>query len=356
MRKHNFSAGPAILPLSTLENASKAVMDINGIGMSLLEISHRGKDFKVIIEEAETLVKELLKVPSSHSVLFLQGGASTQFCMVPYNLLDEKGTAAYLETGVWSKKAIKEAKIFGNVETVASSSEANFNYIPKDYSIPENASYFHITTNNTIFGTQIHQIPDTPIPLVADMSSDIFCKSIDVSRFSLIYAGAQKNLGPAGVTLVIIDKSILGKVDRKIPSMLDYQIHIDNNSLYNTPPVFAIYASFQTLKWIKDTGGLKVIEKNNIEKANKIYDEIDRNSMFKGTAVKEDRSIMNATFVMEKEGLEEEFLNAAKDANIEGIKGHRSVGGFRASIYNAMPVESIDALIELMQTFEKKHS
>ncbi|MBW8050149.1 MAG: 3-phosphoserine/phosphohydroxythreonine transaminase [Cytophagales bacterium] len=355
MKKYNFNPGPSLLPGYTIENSAKAVNELYNSGLSILEISHRSKEFTGIIEEATTLIKELLNVPDGYSVLFLQGGASLQFCMIPYNLLDEGQTAAYLETGSWAKKAIKEVKFFGNVNVVASSSDSNYNYIPKQYDLPENAAYFHITTNNTIFGTQIYEDYNVNIPLVADFSSDIFSRTVDVSKYALIYAGAQKNLGPAGVTLVIVKDEILGKVKREIPTMLDYRTHIEGGSLFNTPPVFAIYASLQTLKWLKEQGGLAEMERKNIEKADLLYEEIDKNPLFKGTANKEDRSKMNVTFIMDNPDLESEFLALAAEHDIIGIKGHRSVGGFRASIYNAMPLESVEVLVDVMKVFAGKH-
>jgi phosphoserine aminotransferase len=352
---HNFSAGPAILPKDAIERSIQALRNFRNTGLSLVEVSHRSPEFDAVMQEAQDLVRFLFHVPDDYSVLFLQGGASTQFAMIPYNLLPEGGKAAYLNTGSWSKKAIKEAKMFGDVEVVASSEDKNFTYIPKDYQIPSDAAYFHITTNNTIFGTQIKNIPDSPVPLVADMSSDIFSRPIDISKFGLIYAGAQKNMGPAGTTLVIIKNSLLEKSGRQIPSMLNYKTHTDKNSMYNTPPVFAIYLSMEVLKWVKENGGTEIMNERNREKADLLYNEIDRNKLFTGTAAKEDRSDMNVTFVMTTEGLDEAFLKAAKEANISGIKGHRSVGGFRASIYNAMPKESIEALIKLMQDFERNN-
>jgi phosphoserine aminotransferase len=353
MKKYNFNPGPSILPEFTIQETAKAIIDINGSGLSLMEISHRSKDFEGILNETVSLFKELLNIPEGYSVLFLGGGASLQFCMIPYNLLNKK--AAYLNSGTWANKAMKEAQLFGEVIEVASSKNANYNYIPKNYSIPQDADYFHITTNNTIFGTELHQDLDVKIPLVADASSDIFSRQMDISKYSLIYGGAQKNLGPAGVAFVIIKNDILGKVDRKIPSMLDYKIHIENDSLYNTPPCIAIFACLQTLKWLKNLGGIKVMEKLNIKKAGLLYDEIDNSKIFKGTAVKEDRSLMNVCFVMEDayKAYEEEFLEFSKKKGIIGIKGHRSVGGFRASIYNGMPLEGIEVLIGAMQEFAK---
>lgn len=356
MKKYNFNAGPSILPQYTLENASKAVLELDNIGLSILEISHRSKDFQKIVDESVALVKEVLKVPDNYNVLFLGGGASLQFSMVPYNLLGDRQTAAYLETGSWAQKAIKEAKIFGNVNVVASSSDKNFTYIPKNFTVPDDSVYFHVTTNNTIYGSETKEDYNVKVPMVADMSSNIFSKPIDVSKYALIYAGAQKNLGPAGVTLVIINPDILGKIERKIPSMLDYKIHIKNNSLYNTPPVYAIYASYLTLKWIKNSGGVEAIDKCNETKAKLLYDEIDRNSLFYGTVEKESRSRMNVCFLAKTPELEAEFIKFSTDKGMVGIKGHRSVGGFRASLYNAMPVESVKALTEAMQEFEKLHS
>ncbi len=355
MKKHNFNAGPSILPQFTIENTAKAILDFNGIGMSIMEISHRSKDFQPVMDEAEALFAELLDIPAGYKVLFLGGGASLQFCMVPFNLMEKK--AAYLNTGTWASKALKEAKMFGEVVEVASSKSANFNFIPKDYTIPADADYFHITTNNTIFGTEIRKDIDSPVPLVADMSSDIFSRPVDVSKYGLIYGGAQKNLAPAGVTFVIVKEDLLGKVSRPIPTMLDYRTHIAEGSMFNTPPVVPVYAALQTLKWLKNLGGLKVMEKINIEKADILYNEIDRNKLFKGTAATEDRSIMNICFVMNEEyqALEDEFGKFAAERGMEGIKGHRSVGGFRASTYNALPKESVQALVDCMKEFEAKH-
>lgn len=353
MKKHNFSAGPSILPKYTIENAAKAVLELDNTGLSLIEMSHRSKEFVAITAEATQLVKDILNVPATHEVVFLQGGASLQFTMVPYNLLDEGATAGYLDTGTWANKAIKEAKLFGNIQIIGSSKDSNYNFIPKGYKLPDNLAYFHITTNNTIFGTEILEDLSVNVPLVADMSSDIFSRPVDVSKYALIYAGAQKNLGPAGVTLAIIKKDILGKVKRQIPTMLNYQTHIDNESMFNTPPVFAIYGSYLTLKWIKELGGLKEMEKRNKAKADILYKEIDENPLFKGTAAKEDRSRMNVTFVMNNSELEGEFLKFAEAQGMDGIKGHRSVGGFRASIYNAMPIESVQALVGCMKEFAK---
>lgn len=355
MKKHNFYAGPSILSDYTIKNTADAVMDFAGTGLSLLEVSHRGKEFVAVNDEARALVKELLEVPETHEVIFLGGGASMQFCMIPYNLLKKK--ASYLDTGTWASKAIKEAKLFGEVEVVASSKDKNYSYIPKEYTVSPDAEYFHITTNNTIFGTQLHKIPEVSIPLVADMSSDIFSCPVDVTKYDAIYAGAQKNLAPAGVTIVIVRKDALGKMERPMPSMMDYQIHVKNDSMYNTPPVLPIFSALQTLKWYKEQGGIPVLQKNNQEKAAVLYDEIDRNKLFKGTAALEDRSLMNVCFVMNEEyqELEAAFNTYATERGMIGIKGHRSVGGFRASIYNAMPKSSVEALVQTMQEFEKQH-
>ncbi len=353
--KHNFGAGPGILPHEVLKQAAEAVVNFNGIGLSILEISHRSAEFEAVLEEAVKLVKELLQVPEGYSVLFLQGGASQQFAMVPYNLLPEGGKAAYLETGVWANKAAKEAKYFGNVEVVASSKESNFTYIPKDYEIPADAAYFHITSNNTIYGTQLQEFKKSPVPVVSDMSSDIFSRHINVEDFGLIYAGAQKNLGPAGVTLVIVKNEILGKVDRKIPAMFNYQTQIEGGSMYNTPPVFAIYVSMLTLRWLKAKGGVAAIEQENSTKAEQLYREIERNPLFKGVSAPEDRSKMNVCFVMNNPEHEKPFLKLCDEKGIVGIKGHRSVGGFRASIYNALPITSVHALIDAMQEFAEKN-
>jgi phosphoserine aminotransferase len=352
---HNFSPGPSILPREAMEAGSRACLEFQGSGLSLLEMSHRGKEFVGVMNDAFAIVKELLGVPSGYSILFLQGGASTQFAMIPFNLLEETDTGAYLDTGTWANKAIKEAKMFANVKVVASSKEANYSFIPKTYEIPKDAKYFHVTSNNTIFGTQMQSFPDSPVPLVADMSSDIFSRPVDVSKFGLIYAGAQKNMGIAGTTLVIVRDDLLGKVKRKIPSMFDYKLHIENESMYNTPPVFAVYLALETLKWVKKQGGVSAMQKRNEEKARRLYEEIDANPLFKGTAAKEDRSRMNVTFVMEKPELEGAFDKAAAAANLSGLKGHRSVGGFRASIYNAMDLDGIDALVAVMRDFAKKN-
>lgn len=361
MKKHNFYAGPAILPDEVLEQSAAAIQELGNSGLSLITISHRSKEFIAVLEEAQQLVKELYDLSDDYAVLFLQGGASTQFCMVPYNLLAKDATAAYLDTGSWSSKAIKEATLFGNVNVIASSSDKNYNYIPKDFEVPSDSAYLHITTNNTIYGTEINDLAlfgpayNNNVPIVADMSSDIFSGPLDANKLSLIYAGAQKNLGPAGTTLVIIKKELAGKSNRQIPSMLDYNVHISKNSVYNTAPVFAIYASMLTLRWIKNNGGLQGMAERNRKKYEKLYQEIDRNGLFKGTASREDRSRMNVTFVLKDDSLNEQFLAVCDDAQIVGIKGHRSVGGFRASIYNALPQESLDVLVEVMREFEKKN-
>lgn len=355
MKKHNFSAGPSILPQQAIEETAKAILDFNGSGLSLMEVSHRSKGFQSVMDETIELFKELLDIPAGYSVLFLGGGASLQFCMVPFNLMEKK--AAYLNTGTWANKAQKEAKAFGEVIEVASSKADNYTYIPKDYVIPTDADYFHITTNNTIFGTQIHTDLDSPVPLVADMSSDIFSRPVDVSKYGLIYGGAQKNLAPAGVTFVIVKDELLGKVTRHVPTMLDYKVHAENGSMFNTPPVVPIYAALQTLRWLKAKGGVSAMQKINQEKAALLYAEIDRNPFFTGTCAVEDRSLMNVCFVMTNEyrELEADFLKFATERGMDGIKGHRSVGGFRASIYNAMPIESVQALVDCMKEFEKNN-
>ncbi|WP_418172455.1 3-phosphoserine/phosphohydroxythreonine transaminase, partial [Alistipes indistinctus] len=355
MKKHNFSAGPSILPRVAIENAAKAILDFDGIGLSLLEISHRSADFEAVNNEAEALFRELLQVPDNYKILFLGGGASTQFFQVPYNLLEKK--AGYVNTGVWANKAIKEARLFGETDVVASSEDKNFNYIPKNYTIPTDLDYLHITTNNTIYGTEYKTDIDSPVTLVADMSSDILSRPVDVSKYGLIYGGAQKNIGPAGVTFVIVREDILGKVSRKLPSMVDYRNHIANQSMFNTPPVFAIYVVRETLRWLKSIGGVPAIQKLNEEKAALLYEEIDRNPLFEGTAVKEDRSLMNICFVMTEKyaDLAPQFLEFAKSKGMVGIKGHRLVGGFRASTYNALPKESVQALVDCMREFEKMH-
>ena len=353
--KHNFGAGPCILPQEVFKQAAQAVLDFND-GLSILEISHRTTEFEAVVAEADKLVKELLNVPSGYSVLFLQGGASLQFAMVPMNLLGDEQTASYLDTGVWATKALKEAKLIGNVNVAASSKDANYTFIPKDFEIPADSAYFHYTSNNTIYGTELFEVPKTDVAVVCDMSSDIMSRVIDVSQFDLIYAGAQKNVGPAGLTIAIVKDEILGKIDRKIPSMLNYQSHIDNGSMYNTPPVFSIYVALLNLRWLKSKGGVAEIEKENKQKAEALYREIDRNPLFKGTCAVEDRSRMNICFVMENAELEKPFLKYAEEQGIVGIKGHRSVGGFRASMYNALPITSVHALIDVMQSFEEQQA
>jgi phosphoserine aminotransferase len=354
MKKHNFSAGPCILPNTVFENASNAILNFNNSDLSLIEISHRSKDFVDVMDEAEKLVKEILDVPSGYSVLFLQGGASMQFLMVSYNLMKlNNGKAGYLDTGTWSAKAIKEAKIFGEVDVVASSKDKNYNYIPKDFKIEKGLDYFHCTSNNTIFGTQINNFAEVDCPLVCDMSSDIFSRKIDISKFDLIYAGAQKNLGPAGATLVIVKDEILGKTSREIPSMLDYKTHISKSSMFNTPPVFSIYVSMLNLRWLKQNGGLEWIQQRNEAKSNLLYKTIDESAIFEGAANFDDRSKMNATFLLKDTQLENEFLKLCDQNGINGIKGHRSVGGFRASMYNALPLESVKVLVEIMNQLEK---
>ncbi|WP_335965249.1 3-phosphoserine/phosphohydroxythreonine transaminase [Galbibacter sp. PAP.153] len=353
MKKHNFSAGPCILPQEVLKKASDAILNFNGIDLSLIEISHRSKDFIAVMDKAQELALEHLGLQNKgYKALFLQGGASTQFLNVAYNLLNKK--AAYLNTGTWSTKAIKEAKLFGEIVEVASSKDANFNYIPKGYAIPSDIDYFHCTSNNTIFGTQIKDFPKVSAPLVCDMSSDIFSRQLDFSKFDIIYAGAQKNMGPAGTTLVVVKEDVLGKVDRAIPSMLDYRVHAEKDSMFNTPPVFAVYVSMLTLQWLKDLGGVAEIEKRNNAKAELIYSEIDRNPLFKGFAAKEDRSPMNATFNLVDEAHKDTFDALAKEAGLNGINGHRSVGGYRASMYNALPIESVQVLVDAMQELERK--
>lgn len=353
MNIHNFNAGPAILPRVAVENTAKAILELKGTGMSVLEISHRSKDFQAIIDEACALFKELLNIPDGYKVLFLGGGASLQFAMVPFNYMNKK--AGYVETGVWAKKAIKEAKLFGEVNIVASSADKNFTYFPDNFSIPGNIDYLHITTNNTIYGTELRKDISSPVPLIADMSSDILTRPVEISKYALIYGGAQKNIGPAGVTFVIVREDSLGKSGRAIPTMLDYKTHIGEGSLFNTPPVLPIFTVNETLKWVKSIGGIKKIEEMNINKAKILYDEIDRNEIFTGTVEKSSRSIMNICFVMRPEykTLEEKFLEFAKEHKMAGIKGHRLVGGFRASVYNALPLESVQVLVSCMQEFEK---
>ncbi len=351
---HNFSAGPGILPQEVLKQASEACINFDNLNLSLLEISHRSKNYEKVMDEARSLVKELFEVGDEYEVLYLGGGASLQFAMVPYNLLSENGYAAYVSTGVWASKAIKEAKIIGNTKVIASSEDKKFTYIPKGYEIPSDADYLHITSNNTIYGTQMHAFPKTSIPVVCDMSSDIFSRRVNAKDFDLIYAGAQKNMGPAGSTMVMVKKSALGKTGRKMLSMLDYNVHIKGGSMYNTPPVFPIYVTLLTLQWLKKNGGIAWIEKLNTQKADLLYNEIDRNSMFVGTVEKADRSQMNVCFLMNKPELEPEFDKFWKEANISGIRGHRDVGGYRASLYNALPLESVQVLVDAMKAFEKK--
>ena len=359
MKKHNFNAGPCVLPKQAIESAIEAIRDFDNTGIGILEISHRTPGWERVMAETEQLWRDLLNIPDDYAVLFLGGGASTQFFEVPANLMKKK--AAYLQTGVWAKKAAKEAKFYGEVEIVASSEDKNYTYIPKGYKIPTDADYFHITTNNTIYGTEIHEDIDSPVTLVADMSSDIMSRQVDVKKYGLIYGGAQKNVGPAGVTFVIVRKDLLGQTGRNLQTMVDYRTHIGdeprNNSMFNTPPVFPIFVMHETLKWVKELGGVEEMYKRNKKKAELLYNEIDRNSLFVGTAVKEDRSLMNVCFVMAPghEALESEFMAFAKEKGMVGIKGHRSVGGFRASIYNACPLESVEALVACMQEFEKMH-
>lgn len=351
---HNYSAGPCILPQEVFDKASEAVLNFNNLNLSILEISHRSKDFVEVMEKARALVKELLNVPEGYQVLFLQGGASLGFLKAAYNFLPPGGKAAYINTGSWSTKAIKEANRIGEVIEVASSEDKNFSYIPKGYGIPNEAKYLHLTSNNTIFGTQFKQFPVSRIPMLCDMSSDIFSQEIDVSKFDLIYAGAQKNMGPAGTTLYIVKESALGKAGDNIPTMLDLRTHIKKDSMFNTPPVYPIYVSMLTLEWLKKNGGVAAIEKKNQAKADLLYNEIDRNALFKGVTAKEDRSNMNATFVLTDESLKGEFDKMWKDANINGLNGHRSVGGYRASMYNALPIESVQVLVDVMKELENK--
>ncbi|MEQ3661081.1 MAG: 3-phosphoserine/phosphohydroxythreonine transaminase [Flavobacterium sp.] len=355
MKKHNYSAGPCILPQEVFEKAAQAVLNFNDSGLSILEISHRSADFVAVMEEARALALELLGLQGKgYQALFLQGGASLEFLRIPLNLMQENGKAAYLDTGTWANGAIKEAKTFGETIVVASSKDANYTFIPKDYSIPSDVNYFHCTSNNTIFGTQMKSFPQTSVPVVCDMSSDIFSRSLDFSKFDIIYAGAQKNMGPAGATLVVIKDEILGKTGRNIPNILNYQQHIAKESMYNTPPVFAVYTSLLTLQWLKAKGGIAAIEKENEAKATLLYTEIDRNPLFKGAANKEDRSIMNATFLLVDENHKDTFDKMWKSAGISGINGHRSVGGYRASMYNALPIESVQVLVNVMQELEEK--
>ncbi len=352
-RKHNFSAGPSILPQEVFRQAADAVLDFNGMGLSLLEISHRSKDFVAVMDEARAIVKQLMNLNDDYEVLFLQGGASLQFIMLPFNLMKkEGGKAAYLDTGVWAAGAIKEARRFGAVDIVGSSKEENYSFIPKGYTVDPSCDYFHCTSNNTIYGTQMHEFPKVDVPMVCDMSSDIFSEERDYSRFDLIYAGAQKNMGPAGATLVVVKKDILGKTDRNIPSYLDYQLHIKKESMFNTPPVFSVYTSLLTLQYLEKNGGIAAVEKQNKAKAKLLYDEIDRNPNFEGFAKKEDRSLMNVSFLLTDESKKERFDNAWKEAGISGLNGHRTIGGYRASIYNAMPIESVQLLVDVMKSID----
>ncbi|MBR2160887.1 MAG: 3-phosphoserine/phosphohydroxythreonine transaminase [Bacteroidaceae bacterium] len=355
MKKYNFNAGPSILPREVIEATAKQILDFNGSGLSLMEISHRAKDFQPVVDEAVALTKEILDIPEGYSVIFLGGGASLEFCMIPYNFLEKK--AAYLNTGVWAKKALKEAKLFGETVEVASSADANYTYIPKDWTCPTDVDYLHITTNNTIYGTEIRKDLDVPVPMIADMSSDIFSRPVDVKKYKCIYAGAQKNLAMAGVTIVIVKDDELGKVSRTIPTMLDYRTHVEKGSMFNTPPVVPIYSALETLRWIKKSGGVEEMDRRAKERAEMLYAEIDRNKMFRGTVAAEDRSLMNLCFVMadEYKELEKDFMDFATSQGMVGVKGHRSVGGFRASCYNAQPLEGVKALVACMQEFEKKY-
>lgn len=355
MKKHNFYAGPSILTPYTIQKTADAVINFADTGLSVLEVSHRSKEFQAVVDEAVALTKELLQLPEGYHVLFLGGGASMQFCMVPFNLLEKK--AAYLNTGTWASNAIKEAKLFGEVDVVASSEDTKFNYIPKNFVIPTDADYFHYTSNNTIYGTELRKDPDSPVPMVCDMSSDIFSRVFDPTKYEVIYAGAQKNLAPAGVTIVIVKESALGHVSRPIPTMLDYRTHVKKGSMFNTPPVLPIYSALMTLRYYKEQGGVAEMERRDLEKAAILYDEIDRNKLFMGTVAEEDRSIMNVCFVMKPDyaELEKEFLDFATSKGMVGIKGHRSVGGFRASLYNALAKESVEALVAVMKEFEAKH-
>lgn len=350
----NFSAGPAILPREVIEEAAQAVLDFNNSGLSLIEMSHRSKDFVAVMEEARILAKELLNAGDDFEALFLGGGASLQFAMAPMNLLDSGEKAAYVDTGVWSSKAIKDARLYGHIDVVASSKDQNYNYIPKGFDIDSSYKFLHVTSNNTIYGTQYKIFPDSSVPLVADMSSDIFSRTFDINKFDLIYAGAQKNMGPAGTTLVLVKKSALGKVSRQLANMLNYQNHIDGESMYNTPPVFPVYVSMLTMKWVKNQGGVAAIQKKNEQKSSLLWSEIDRNPLFFSPTQVEDRSDMNICFLLHNKDLEAEFLAQTKTAGFSGLNGHRSVGGFRASIYNAMPLEGVEALVSLMQEFERK--
>ena len=355
MKKYNFNAGPSILPREVIENTARQILDFNGSGLSLAEISHRAKDFQPVVDEAVALIKELLEVPEGYSVLFLGGGASLEFCMIPYNFLIKK--AGYLNSGVWAKKAMKEAKLFGEVVEVASSADANYSFYPKDWTCPTDLDYLHITTNNTIYGTEIRKEPEVPVRLIGDMSSDIFSRPIDVAKYDCIYAGAQKNLAMAGVTLVIVKDDALGKAERQIPTMLDYRTHVEKGSMFNTPPVVPIYCALETLRWIKANGGVQEMDRRAIERARIVYDEIDRNKLFRGTVAEDSRSLMNICFVMNDEykELEKPFFDFATSKDMVGIKGHRSVGGFRASTYNAQTIEGVEALVACMKEFEQQH-
>lgn len=355
MKKYNFNAGPSMLPREVIENTAKQILDFNGSGLSLAEISHRAKDFQPVVDEAEALVKELLDVPEGYSVLFLGGGASLEFCMIPYNFLARK--AAYLNTGTWAKKAMKEAKLFGDVIEVASSADENYTFIPKGWEVPADVDYLHVTSNNTIYGTEMRYDLDVPVRLIADMSSDIFSRPVDVAKYDCIYAGAQKNLSMAGVTIVIVKNDALGKVSRPIPTMLDYRTHVEKGSMFNTPPVVPIYTAMENLRWIKANGGVEAMDKRARERAEIVYSEIDRNKLFKGTVAEEDRSLMNICFVMNEEyaDLEKPFFEFATAKGMVGIKGHRSVGGFRASCYNAQTIEGVNALVNAMKEFEEKN-
>lgn len=355
MKKYNFNAGPSILPREVIENTARQILDFNGSGLSLAEISHRAKDFQPVVDEAVALIKELLEVPEGYSVLFLGGGASLEFCMIPYNFLIKK--AGYLNSGVWAKKAMKEAKLFGEVVEVASSADSNYSFYPKDWTCPTDLDYLHITTNNTIYGTEIRKEPEVPVRLIGDMSSDIFSRPIDVAKYDCIYAGAQKNLAMAGVTLVIVKDDALGKAERQIPTMLDYRTHVDKGSMFNTPPVVPIYCALETLRWIKANGGVQEMDRRAIERARIVYDEIDRNKLFRGTVAEDSRSLMNICFVMNDEykELEKPFFDFATSKGMVGIKGHRSVGGFRASTYNAQTIEGVEALVACMKEFEQQH-
>ena len=355
MKKYNFNAGPSILPREVIENTARQILDFNGSGLSLAEISHRAKDFQPVVDEAVALIKELLEVPEGYSVLFLGGGASLEFCMIPYNFLIKK--AGYLNSGVWAKKAMKEAKLFGEVVEVASSADANYSFYPKDWTCPTDLDYLHITTNNTIYGTEIRKEPEVPVRLIGDMSADIFSRPIDVAKYDCIYAGAQKNLAMAGVTLVIVKDDALGKAERQIPTMLDYRTHVEKGSMFNTPPVVPIYCALETLRWIKANGGVQEMDRRAIERARIVYDEIDRNKLFRGTVAEDSRSLMNICFVMNDEykELEKPFFDFATSKGMVGIKGHRSVGGFRASTYNAQTIEGVEALVACMKEFEQQH-